>query len=168
MTTFSVAVAFWLSSGVFLPPHVDGSVAAAVDFAGSEEISKSCGRPALDPFVTLNVTSPCATPLVETLKANSLGCAAVTVTVAAAAWFEWASAFAATAAATPAAAASDKRERRFIEVLLVDRRSGTVMAAPNGLRKCRRGTLVRRGATDGSRARRRELPSRLRRCRRTS
>src|SRR3954447_26722829 len=100
----------WLRVGVFFPAQEFGSAEVDAAFVGAEQIWKSCGRPTLVPFVTLNVTAPALTVLVERAKTNSVGLASVTVTVVAAVRPVWASATGTATAANRArkgAASSD-------------------------------------------------------------
>src|SRR5581483_7046116 len=102
MVTFNVAFAPGEIRGVPLPAHV--SAAALVD--GLLHSLKVCGIAPL--FVTLNVTEPCGTVFVDSLKPNSEGLPAVTLTVAATR-LGWA--WAAAARTSPSEATASSRMR---------------------------------------------------------
>src|SRR5581483_6411212 len=109
MDTVSVAFDPGEICGVVLPVH---EVAAVV--VGFVHSLKSCGI--WPPFVTLNVTEPCATVFVDSLKPNSEGFPAVTVTVAAAR-VDFAAATGTTTTSTRAAAASSSVRTCFMRLL---------------------------------------------------
>src|SRR5581483_491207 len=109
MDTVSVAFDPGEICGVVLPVH---EVAAVV--VGFVHSLKSCGI--WPPFVTVNVTEPCATVFVDSLKPNSEGFAAVTVTVAAAR-VDFAAATGTTTTSTRAAAASSSVRTCFMRLL---------------------------------------------------